>query len=239
MTAESTRFDLLIVEDDAAFARSLARLIATVAPPLRPVVQGGVAAALQATRAQPGWCGVISDHGLPDGTGFELIRHVTARIPGVPALLVTGSSDPRVTNRAANQKITVLRKPFSLPDLQPFLEEAAFFGSRTGRFRRLVQRSGLSPGQARVLALSVIEAKTRDEVAAELGVSVNTVKDHIRKILAKTGAATISDLRENVTRSEIRKQPCDPIRSYPSVGSFPASRTPIGSDGRGEERADD
>lgn len=62
-------------------------------------------------------------------------------------------------------------------------------GCRADRFSAVVQRHGLTPAEARVLRALQHGARPAG-VAVELGVSVATVRVHLKRIYAKTGAHT-------------------------------------------------
>ena len=68
---------------------------------------------------------VISDYRLCDGaTGFEVINDMRARIAAnLPAILITGDTDPRLVRTMADSGIVVLHKPIDLETLLAYLED--------------------------------------------------------------------------------------------------------------------
>ena len=60
--------------------------------------------------------------------------------------------------------------------------------------------TNLTARERDVLAL-VLADQTNAEMAAELGVSPNTVKTHVQRLLAKFEASSKRELRRKITRS--------------------------------------
>jgi CheY-like chemotaxis protein len=74
---EPDRVQILLVEDHADTARTMAGLLKTIGYEVRTA--DSVAAALQAAQAEP-FDLLISDIGLPDGSGLDLMRQLRARL---------------------------------------------------------------------------------------------------------------------------------------------------------------
>lgn len=68
--------------------------------------------------------------------------------------------------------------------------------SPTEEYIQLVQQllEQLPPKRRQILELSVVESKSYQEIAAQLGISVNTVKDHIKKAYAFLREKANSDI---------------------------------------------
>ena len=78
---------ILLVEDEPSTLRLMARLLRGLGHEV--VAAGTVAAALEAARSRP-FDLIVSDIGLPDGTGLDLIRRAVALLGPVPAIALTG-----------------------------------------------------------------------------------------------------------------------------------------------------
>jgi two-component system CheB/CheR fusion protein len=78
---------ILVVEDHADTAAALAALLEAVGH--RITVAGTVAAALAAVESGPPDL-VLSDLGLPDGTGYDLMRALAGRFPGLRGIALSG-----------------------------------------------------------------------------------------------------------------------------------------------------
>ncbi|WP_152047702.1 helix-turn-helix transcriptional regulator [Aureimonas psammosilenae] len=86
------------------------------------------------------------------------------------AIVVAGRFDPFGLDRSASMILTV----DGYPDEEPLTEA------------RLQRRFGLSPAQVRV-AMQMRDGKTPTEAAAALGLSVETVRTHLKALFARTG----------------------------------------------------
>jgi two-component system CheB/CheR fusion protein len=107
---------LLLVEDHADTAEAMACLLEAKGYVVR--VAGSLAAAHQAIEADPGFDLVISDLGLPDGTGIDLMSELSRGygLPGI-ALSGYGMEDDVRRSREAGFKAH-LTKPVSLEALE-------------------------------------------------------------------------------------------------------------------------
>ena len=115
---------VLLVEDHADTAAALADLLELMGH--RPVVAGSVGEALAAAEREAAAIDlVISDLGLPDGSGHDLMREL-ARRHGLAGIALSGygmEEDVRQSLEAGFEKH--LTKPVSLPQLQATLREVA------------------------------------------------------------------------------------------------------------------
>jgi PAS domain S-box-containing protein len=83
----SSSLSILVVEDEPATLRLMARLLRGLGHEV--TTANTVAGALEAERGLE-FDLIISDIGLPDGSGLELMRRITARRGAVPAIALTG-----------------------------------------------------------------------------------------------------------------------------------------------------
>ncbi len=133
---------------------------------------------------------LLVDYHLPDGVGIELVRELRTRGVPTPAVVMTANMQSGFNERAreAGAQATVL-KTGSADDLIVALRIAAEGGSSFDlrHPRRQAGRAALSPRERDSLRL-VAGGSTNKEVAAELGVSEETVKTLLGRAFAKLGA---------------------------------------------------
>jgi CheY-like chemotaxis protein len=86
-TRDSTRLRLLLVEDHSETAAVLARLLQKHGDEVE--VAGTVASALQLVARAP-FDLILSDIGLPDGTGHDLMKHLRQQKYATPGVALTG-----------------------------------------------------------------------------------------------------------------------------------------------------
>jgi CheY-like chemotaxis protein len=113
-------FGILIVEDNPAYARALARLAADYG---EVTIAGTVGEAHSAiARAKEGWKAFILDAALPDGSGIELLARAREHSPSTRAMLITGYLDSKKANAAYKLGAQFLAKPFGTADVLRFLD---------------------------------------------------------------------------------------------------------------------
>jgi signal transduction histidine kinase/ActR/RegA family two-component response regulator len=107
---------ILLVEDHADTAEAMAELLRLLGH--RVTVAGGVAAALAAAEEEDGLDLVISDLGLPDGSGLDVMRRLSAsrRLPGIALSGYGMEDDVRRSLEAGFDRH--LTKPVSLQALE-------------------------------------------------------------------------------------------------------------------------
>lgn len=72
---------------------------------------------------------VVSDYRLMGETGFEVIAALRSAFgQDLPALLITGDTDPALVRHMADRGIVVLHKPVDLETLQAYMEDATALG---------------------------------------------------------------------------------------------------------------
>lgn len=81
----------MVVDDQERYARGITRLL--VQRGLSVVAFTSSLAAREALDSEP-FDVLISDIGMPGVSGFELVEHLHHVKPGVPAILMSGNTDP-------------------------------------------------------------------------------------------------------------------------------------------------
>lgn len=141
---------------------------------------------------------VVVDHGLPDGTGLEVGRMNTRTTPPIRTILISGLERAGLIRDVLDAGCHgFLPKTVTIAQLA----EAVLTVARGGaafpadelrsltRADRTAVGATLTPREREVLAL-LAEARSADDIAAELGLSLNTVRNHIRAVLSKLHASS-------------------------------------------------
>lgn len=112
---------VLLVEDEAAVRRLLVTRLETLG--LEVAAVRDIEHAQEAFSARPHHFDLmITDVGLPDGSGVELAISLRTLTPLLPVLFVTGHASETLEERLGDLPATrLLRKPFSAADLQESL----------------------------------------------------------------------------------------------------------------------
>lgn len=133
---------------------------------------------------------------LPDASGVDLTRELLARRPELGVLLYTSDSDAELlyAGLASGARGYAL-KAGSLRELVEAIELVASGGTyvdpRLDRVlvgeRAIVRPPQLSPREREVMS-AMAEGATAEGAATQLGVSIETVRTHVRNAIRKIGA---------------------------------------------------
>src|SRR5262245_35017806 len=132
--------NLLLVEDDALIRRALAGSLRSGG---HRVKEAESIAATRALLSSEPYDVVLLDYRLPDGTGFDLMPDVEARLPGVPMVMLTahGTVDHAV-EAMRRGAFTYVQKPVEPEELNAHITKAmeiADLRKENGRLRRLTE----------------------------------------------------------------------------------------------------
>jgi DNA-binding NarL/FixJ family response regulator len=194
---------ILVVEDDGRMRNVIGQLLAggQFAPLLVPTA----AAALAQLDAHDPHL-VLVDLGLPDLDGVELIAQIVARRPRLPSLVLTvASTEERIRAALRAGARGYLFKEDLGRRLLVAIDEALHGGvpmSKAVAELLLAQVRGEAPPKAGTVAGGPLTTREREvlerlshsltyeETAADLGVSVNTVRSYVRAIYDKLEVST-------------------------------------------------
>ena len=195
---DETTVGVLIVDDHRMFSESLARLLADEEGiAVLGVAATGADAVEMVNRLHPKV--VLMDYQLPDQDGVSVTTAIRRENPSVMVVMLTGSTEDRVLlaaidagcsgfltkDRAAAEVVHAVRaaavgealiSPALLTRLLPKL-------NRTQR----TLGEDLSDREREVLGF-LARGMTNKVIAAELFLSVNTIRNHVQSVLAKLGA---------------------------------------------------
>lgn len=192
---------LLLVDDHALFREGLVGLI-NAQPDLNVIGQAGtVQEAIEMTdNLKPDL--ILMDFSLPDGTGLDATQAILAKHPHTNIVFLTvHEEDDRLFEAIRSGAKGYLLKNVPVNKLLSFLRgvekgEAAISRSMTSRlmdeFAKLEPERKAAPTLPAVLTTRELEVlqqlatgASNREIADQLVISENTVKNHVRSILAK------------------------------------------------------
>ena len=208
--------DVLVVDDQKLFADLVARVLGDAGDINVVAIAGSVAEACAAAREYPADV-VLMDFRLPDGNGTDAVRQILAESPETKVIMVTASEDEAVFLSAMEAGCAgFLTKSLALDDLEESVRaiaggDALIAASMLTRVLSTVTRDGrgtsrpdLSPRELEILQLTA-QALTNAQIAANLHLSVKTVRNHLQNILwkleshSKLEAVTVATRRGLVT----------------------------------------
>jgi DNA-binding NarL/FixJ family response regulator len=185
---------LVIVEDHEALRDALAALLSSRG--LEVVgAAGNVAAGLDLLEHADPHVAIV-DIRLPDGSGIDLTRALLARRPDLGVLLYTADSDVDVLASGLDSGARgYALKAGSVEELVDAIARLAGGGTyvdpRLDRVllspRATASVPHLSPREREIMHL-MAEGGTAEAIGGELGVSVETVRTHVRNVIRKLHA---------------------------------------------------
>jgi FixJ family two-component response regulator len=190
-----------IVDDDAAVARSLTRLLGAAGH--RCETHGDAEAFLASHDPDAPGCAIL-DLGLPGMDGFALQRHLRGRFPEVTVIFLTGTGDIPASVRAMKAgAVDFLTKPVEAAALlaavaQALDRDAAARAARAGEDEVRRNLARLTPREREVLD-GVLAGQLNKQIAWDLGTAEKTVKVHRGRMMKKMGVRTVADLIRIVT----------------------------------------
>ena len=215
--SDGSAVGVLIVDDHRMFSESLARLLADEdGIRVVGVAASGADAIDMVARTHPDV--VLMDYQLPDQDGVSVTARIKEDHPAVMVVMLTGSTEDRVLvgaieagcsgfltkDRAAAEVVGAVRSaavgealiaPALLTRLLPRLHRA---DSARG--------ADLSQREREILGL-LAQGWTNKLIAAELFLSVNTIRNHVQSVLSKLGAHSKLEAVSTAVRERIIDYP--------------------------------
>ena len=142
---------------------------------------------------------IITDVRMPEMSGLELVQQLKARGVSEPIIMITGHADVPMAIQAMHAGVTdFIEKPFSDDEILKAVRSA--LADRRSRSEIEEERDAI---RRRIVTLSGREAEVMDGLvsgkpnkitAYELGISARTVEVYRANVMAKMGAASLSEL---------------------------------------------
>ena len=184
------------VDDDASVREALANFVESVG--LRVECFESAAEFLHRRPSESPAC-LVLDVRMPGLSGLDLQRMLARAQRDVPIIFISAHGDiPTVVRAVKAGAVDFLAKPFREEDLLDAIsqalerdEAAKSLQTKLLGIRSKVAR--LTARQHQIMTM-IVEGKLNKQIAAELGLSQNTVKVHRRNIMETMAAAGIAEL---------------------------------------------
>jgi DNA-binding NarL/FixJ family response regulator len=186
----------LVIEDDFIVARSLKRVLRRHAP---VAVARTAADAVRLLNNVHHYWGAIIDVMLPDGSGLDILRALRPRAPQLPVLIHTAHGNRHCIEQAQLLGAQYLPKPAASLHVDAFARASAAWQLSAGERRftaaldELVRRHGLTARQAEIVRW-VAAGTSPGELPRRLGVTRNTIKTLVRRLLERCDAERLDDV---------------------------------------------
>ena len=187
---------VFVVDDDPSMRRSLETLLRSVGLDVR--LFSSAQEFMQAERPEAPGC-LVLDVRLPGMSGLTFQEELAKTGDALPVIFVTGHGDVPMTVRAMKAgAVEFLTKPFDdqvlLDAVHAAIErdrarrrDAASLAVLMARYHQLTQR------ERQVMKL-VVAGRVNKQIAAELGLSLVTVKVHRGQVMRKMLAKSVAEL---------------------------------------------
>jgi len=206
----ATTSALLVVEDDPLVGHSFASLLREYARVELVTTLADADAALIGGR----WAGIVLDVRLPDGSGLTWLSDLRARLDLTPVLVVSGLFDRAVVKRCHELDADCVFKPDVVDDLHLFgARAAARFELAHTRAQTTIdsfqESLQLTPRETDLVRLLARGERTQ-RLAASAGVSPNTAKTMVRRVLEKFEEPTVEAVARTIFEEILRGEPSAP-----------------------------
>jgi len=168
---------------------------------------------------------ILMDYGLPDGTGLEATKEILALYPETNIVLLTvHEEDDLLFEAVRNGARGYLLKNISATEMLAKLRglaqgDAAISAAQTRRIMSEFTRTTASQPVAKQQAIPltnreqevlqlIVNGATNRQIAAELHISIHTVKNHVNHILEKLDV----DSRHEAAKVAVKKRLTSPSR---------------------------
>jgi DNA-binding NarL/FixJ family response regulator len=157
---------------------------------------------------------VLMDYRLPDGDGIAAVKSILERWPDTHVVMLSGDASHDLMARAIEAGcVGMLAKDRPVDELLSAIRSASRgelvfraddMNKLLSHLRKPVNPDAdfLTPREVEVLQLLAVGLST-ERIAADLFISVNTVRNHVSKILAKLGAHSKLEAVAIATRDKI------------------------------------
>lgn len=210
---------VLIVDDHVMFAESLARLLVG-REGIDDVVVADSVGSLRASAGQISPDVAVVDWQLGDGRAPDAVAVLRQRTPDVKVVVLTGALAPSVVRQAMDLGCSgVLTKDRAADELFDAIETAldGEFSMSPAALSMAVEAQTAGDEALSERELDVVRAIARGlsnaEIAEELYLSVNTVRNHIQRISAKLEVGTRLEIAMTAIRRGLIELPWEETAS--------------------------
>ncbi len=193
---------VFVVDDDPSVRQALASLIGSVDLRVECFASSGE---FLRRHSRAGPACLVLDVRLPDVSGLDLQHKLRGEQVPIPIIFISAHGDIPMAVRAMKAgAIEFLPKPFRDEELLDAIRQALAQDeaakAQCSEIREMRSRHArLTTRQRQILAL-IIEGKLNKQIAAELGLSENTVKVHRHRIMEKMGTSSVARLTHMIGR---------------------------------------
>ena len=187
---------VFVIDDDRSVCKSLGRLLRTAGHPTETF--GSLTDFMSREYYSGAGCFVL-DVCLPEMSGLEAIQKLSDANYNLPTVFISGYADVPTSVRAMKSgAVDYLSKPVGVDDLLTAVRTAL-----DKEWRQRIARADLEQIRERFASLTrrehevflhVVSGQLNKQIAARLGVGLNTIKVHRARMMQKMQTKTLADL---------------------------------------------
>jgi FixJ family two-component response regulator len=185
-----------VVDDDIDVRSGLRQLCESVG--LRAAVFASTSEFLQGSRSDDASC-LILDVRLPGMSGLDFQAELAAAKINIPIIFITGHGDiPMAVKVMKAGAVEFLTKPFREQDILDTVglalqRDQARREQDNARYDLRARCDGLSPRERQVMSL-ITAGMMNKQIAAEIGLTIITVKHYRHNVMQKLGVKSVAEL---------------------------------------------
>jgi FixJ family two-component response regulator len=212
-----------VVDDDLSVRQALSSLVRSIG--LRAETFASAREFLRYERPDAPSC-LVLDVQLPDTSGLDLPRELDAVDVPIPVIYITGHGTIPMSVRAVKEgALEFLTKPFREEDLIAAIGQALEQDRAARRERAELARlrgrfESLTPRERDVLAL-LVTGRMNKQIAAELGIAEQTIKQHRGRVMRKLAVGSVAELVRLVERTARQPWAAGAASPRPAGGAPP------------------
>lgn len=200
---------IFIVDDDPSFSRGLARLLEIAGWRARVFASADDFLAPGAVDPEAPGC-VLLDVRMPGMRGPEAHRAMLARHIDLPVIFLTGHGDVPTSVAAMKQGAAdFLEKPVAgdvlMGAIRTALERHARLRAERAQRREIEARLARLTTREREVLDHVVAGRLNKQIAADLNISLKTVKAHRGRVMDKMEARSVANLVDMCRAVEARE----------------------------------
>ena len=193
-----------VVDDDASVRESLARLLAAQG---WPVVSYATANEFIERQPLAAVGCLLLDYQMPGMSGLELQQHLAAYSAAPPVVFLTGHGDLEAGVQAMKLgAVDFLIKPPDADVLYEAVRKAlARHAAEEARMRSREasrERLGRLSAREREVMIQVVRGRLNKQIAADLDIALQTVKQHRGRVMEKLQVGSVAELVQIYSRLE-------------------------------------
>lgn len=187
---------IYVIDDDEAVRQSIEFLLQTVGITVRSF--DSAKAFFEVLPGIEHGC-VVTDVRMPEVTGIDLLREVSAKKPALPVIVITGHGDvPLAVEAMKLGAIDFLEKPFDddllIGSVRAALSRDADVAKRKAEVAEINEKLAALSKREREVLEGLVLGKPNKIIAFDLGISPRTVEIYRANLMTKMSANSLSDL---------------------------------------------